>query len=308
MNVYRPGFDALVSHATRTRAPTSSERPALERLAAIRSLVGDAVGHVPFPLSAHRFGHGDDALEDADVEADVLAAYRQQAVELHDRFVHDHGVFVLEFLGSTGSGKTSLIERLVDRQPDPESVGVVVGDVAGEDDARRIREHGAVVATVNTGRECHLDRSFLEEGLDQLDPSSLDALFIENVGNMVCPADVPLGAHARILVVSTTEGDDVVRKHPLLFQAADAAVINKIDIADAVGTDVDRMLEDARDVAPDVPTFPASVAAGTGLDPLFAYLENVRSSGHAGDDYGDDGTAVRPSERNARFVQLETDQ
>lgn len=236
----------------------------------------------------------------------MLAAIREQAGAVHERLAHDHDVFAVELVGSTGGGKTALGEALIERFEG--DVGVICGDVAGEDDARRIREHGAVVATVNTGRECHLDRSFLEEGLDQLDPSSLDALFIENVGNMVCPADVPLGAHARILVVSTTEGDDVVRKHPLLFQAADAAVINKIDIADAVGTDVDRMLEDARDVAPDVPTFPASVAAGTGLDPLFAYLENVRSSGHAGDDYGDDGTAVRPSERNARFVQLETDQ
>ncbi|MFW5965599.1 MAG: hydrogenase nickel incorporation protein HypB, partial [Halodesulfurarchaeum sp.] len=161
------------------------------------------------PLRAHRFGHDDAAFENDDLNDDVLAAYRKQAVELHDRFVHDHGVFVVEFLGSTGSGKTSLIEVLLEERD--EDVGVIVGDVAGEDDASRLRQHGATVATVNTGRECHLDQSFIEAGLEQLDPAALDTLFIENVGNMVCPADVPLGAQARILVVSTTEGDDVVR-------------------------------------------------------------------------------------------------
>lgn len=239
------------------------------------------------PLRAHRFGHDDSAFEQDGINDDVLAAYRQQAIELHDRFVHDHGVFVVEFLGSTGSGKTSLIERLIDRRDD--EVGVIVGDVAGEDDARRLRTHGATVATVNTGRECHLDQSFIEAGLDQLDPAALDVLFIENVGNMVCPADVPLGAQARVLVVSTTEGDDVIRKHPLLVQAADAAVINKTDIADAVDVSVDRMVEDANEVDPSLPVFPTSVKQETGLDPVFAYLDAVEERGHAPHD-----TATNP--------------
>ncbi|MFW6384372.1 MAG: hydrogenase nickel incorporation protein HypB [Halodesulfurarchaeum sp.] len=231
------------------------------------------------PLRAHRFGHDDSAFENDDINDDVLAAYRQQAVELHDRFVHDHDVFVVEFLGSTGSGKTSLIEVLLDERED--DVGVIVGDVAGEDDARRLRHHGATVATVNTGRECHLDQSFIEAGLEQLDPAALDTLFIENVGNMVCPADVPLGAQARILVVSTTEGDDVVRKHPLLVQAADAAVINKTDLAEAVDVSVDRMVADAAEVDPSLPVFPTSVKRATGLDPVFAYLDAVEERGHA---------------------------
>lgn len=267
-----------------------------------------ALGELPLPLRAHRFGHGDDPFENDDINDDVLEAYREQAIELHDRFVHEHGVFVVEFLGSTGSGKTSLIERLVDRQPDPERVGVIVGDVAGDDDARRIREHGAVVATVNTGRECHLDRSFIEEGLSQLDPSELDALFIENVGNMVCPADVPLGAQARVLVVSTTEGDDVVRKHPMLFQASDAAIINKIDIAEAVDADVDRMIADVDEVTADIPTFPTSVKEGIGLDEVFAYLDGVRAGGHSAADHERDAEAVRPSERGFRSVEIGRDQ
>ncbi|UWG47167.1 Ni2+-binding GTPase involved in regulation of expression and maturation of urease and hydrogenase [Halanaeroarchaeum sp. HSR-CO] len=260
------------------------------------------------PLRAHRFGHDEDAFSDADVNDDVLEAYRQQAVELHDRFVHDHGVFVVEFLGSTGSGKTSLIERLVDRSDDPAAVGVIVGDVAGEDDAERLRDHGATVATVNTGRECHLDRSFIEAGLEKLDPAALDTLFIENVGNMVCPADVPLGAQARILVVSTTEGDDVVRKHPLLVQAADAAVINKVDLADAVGADLDRMLADVEAVAGDVPTFPTSVERGDGLESLFAYVDEVERRGHAPTEGDHVETPARPSEADPTGVTLDGDQ
>ncbi|MEF8756671.1 MAG: hydrogenase nickel incorporation protein HypB [Halobacteriales archaeon] len=290
-------------------APLSSRTGTANRepLSALGWALSELLGRAPLPVEFHRFGHDDDAFENDDINDDVLETYRRQAVELHDRFVHDHGVFVVEFLGSTGSGKTSLIERLIDRQPDPESVGVIVGDVAGEDDARRLREHGAVVATVNTGRECHLDRSFIEEGLDELDPSQLDGLFIENVGNMVCPADVPLGAQARMLVVSTTEGDDVVRKHPLLFQASDAAVINKVDIADAVDADLDRMIDDVDDVAAGMPTFPTSVKHGDGLEDVFAYLDEVRAKGHAPDDDGRDRKAARPSEQRPNSIQLETD-
>ena len=286
----------------------------------IESLIADVLDGIPVaavtigesqglgPLRAHRFGHGEDPFADADVNADVLEAYRQQAVELHDRFVHDHGVFVVEFLGSTGSGKTSLIEKLIDRHDDPTSVGVIVGDVAGDDDAERLRDHGATVATVNTGRECHLDRSFIEAGLDALDPSALETLFIENVGNMVCPADVPLGAQARILVVSTTEGDDVVRKHPLLVQAADAAVINKTDLAEAVDADLDRMLADVEEVAASMPTFPTSVKHGDGLEDLFEYVDEVERRGHAPTESHHVDDPVRPSEADPTGATLDGDQ
>ncbi|MFT4890089.1 MAG: hydrogenase nickel incorporation protein HypB [Halobacteriales archaeon] len=232
-------------------------------------------------LRAHRFGHdheGDGVT--TDVDEDVLEQFREEAEEIHERLAHDYGVFVVEFLGSTGSGKTRLIERLIERAPDDETIGVIVGDVAGDDDARRFRDLGVQVANVNTGKECHLDPTFLEEGLDQLDLEALDTLYVENVGNMVCPADFPLGAEARILVVSTTEGDDVVGKHPLLFQACDAAVVNKVDIAEAVDADVDAMTADVSEVNPDMPTFETSAKHGDGLDDLSAYIEAIRDGGH----------------------------
>lgn len=184
-----------------------------------------------------------------------------------------------------GSGKTLLLEHLIDRASEDERIGVVVGDVAGEDDAARLREHDVAVTTVNTGKECHLDPELVESTLADFDLDTLDELYLENVGNMVCPADFPLGAQVRVLVVSTTEGDDVVHKHPLLFQACDAAVVNKTDIADAVDADVDRMVGDVANVAPDIPTFRTSAKTGAGLDDLVEFLSEQRRRGHTHTDH-----------------------
>jgi len=256
-----------------------TDAPSIDRL--LEHLLGDS--GVLGPLQAHRMGHGDGDHEYGDdAEADILAQFAEQADDLHERVVHDHGVFVAEFLGATGSGKTRLIERLIERAPDNEEIGVIVGDVAGEDDATRFRELGVSVANVNTGKECHLDPSLVEGALEELDLDALDTLYIENVGNMVCPADFPLGAQARVLVVSATEGDDVVRKHPLLFQACDGAVINKVDIAEAVNADLDLMESDVAEIAPEMPTVRTSAEHGDGLDELANFLDE-RGHSHASD-------------------------
>ncbi|MEF8829935.1 MAG: hydrogenase nickel incorporation protein HypB [Halobacteriales archaeon] len=248
------------------------------------------------PFRTHRTGHdhdhGDESVAVDAGEGDVLAAYRQQAGELHDRLVHEEGIFVAELLGATGSGKTRLIERLLERGPDGERVGVIVGDVAGEDDAERLRKHGVAVTTINTGKECHLDPGLVEGALDAFDLGDLDRLYLENVGNMVCPADFPLGAQARVLVVSTTEGDDVVRKHPLLFQACDAAVVNKVDIAEAVDADVGRMIDDVADIAPEMTVFRTSAKTGAGVADLAAFLADRRERGHVHADHVRDATAT----------------
>ncbi len=223
------------------------------------------------PLSLHRFGHSHDEDETTD-EDDVLEQFRKQAKAVHEEVVHDHDVSCVEFLGSTGSGKTSLVERLVERAPPEETIGAIVGDVAGDDDARRLEAHGVEVVNVNTGKECHLDGSLVADAVAEFDLASLDRLYVENVGNMVCPADFPLGAQARVLVVSTTEGDDVVRKHPLLFQACDVAVVNKADIADAVGADIDQMRDDVAEIAPEMPVFETNARDGGGIDALAAHL------------------------------------
>jgi hydrogenase nickel incorporation protein HypB len=249
----------------------------VERLVCGGSVVDERAPTARLHLFGHDHDHGEGEPGD---ENDILAAYRRQAEELHERIVHEHGVFTVEFLGSTGSGKTSLLEHLLDRAPADETIGVIVGDVAGDDDAARLREHGVQVANVNTGKECHLDPSLVESALEEFDLTALDTLYLENVGNMVCPADFPLGAQARILVVSTTEGDDVVRKHPLLFQACDATVVNKVDIADAVDADVAQMRADVGRVGgEEMPVFETSVKTGAGLDDLVAFVEGVRTAG-----------------------------
>jgi hydrogenase nickel incorporation protein HypB len=253
------------------------------------SVLDELLGVLP-TLNLHRVGHDHDDHDHGDHD-DVLAAFREQARDLHERLVHDRGVFVVELVGSTGSGKTRLVERLVERAPEDETIGAVVGDVAGDDDARRLRDLGLDVANVNTGKECHLDPGLLENGLADLDLAALDTLYVENVGNMVCPADFPLGAQVRLVVVSTTEGDDVVRKHPLLFQASDAAVVNKVDVADAVNADVDAMVGDLERVDPGLDTFRTSAEHGDGLDALAAHLDRQREAGHDHADHARDATA-----------------
>jgi hydrogenase nickel incorporation protein HypB len=234
------------------------------------------------PFRTHRFGHSDGSEDGGgDAAGEVLAAIREAAGDVHRRLSHDNDVFTVELLGATGSGKTALVEQLAERAPDAERVGVVAGDVAGSDDADRYREHGLAVANVTTGKDCHLDPDRVDEALDTLELSRLDTLYLENVGNMVCPADFPLGADLRAVVVSPTEGDDVVRKHPLLFQACDAAVVNKVDIADAVGADVDTMVADAERVAPDLEVVRTSAETGTGLGDLEALLAERRTRTNA---------------------------
>lgn len=237
----------------------------------------------PAPLRAHRFGHGSEPdTAAADVEADVLAEIRERAGEVHEVLAHEHGVYCVELAGSTGGGKTELLERLIERSPEEEAIGVIVGDVAGADDATRLRAHGVEVVNVNTGKECHLDPTVVSDALEGFDLDALDTLYIENVGNMVCPADFPLGANRRVLVVSTTEGEDVVRKHPMLVQTADAVVVNKVDIADAVGTDVERIHDDVEATSPDTPVFETDARTGAGIPALARTLDAERDHhGHS---------------------------
>lgn len=251
-----------------------------------RTLASLFAGHsFTDPARAHRFGHddhGDHDVDDESAAADVLAAVREAAGAVHDRLAHDNDVFAVELLGATGAGKTALVESLLAPEGPfaDDRVGVVTGDVAGSDDADRLRAHADRVVNVTTGKDCHLDPERLDAALDEFDLTRLDVLLVENVGNMVCPADFPLGADARAVVVSPTEGDDVVRKHPMLFQACDLAVVNKVDVADAVGADVDTMVADAERVAPDTPVVRTSATTGAGLDALAARLDRRRGRAH----------------------------
>ena len=146
--------------------------------------------------------------------------------------------------------------------------GAIAGDVYGDDDFQLIVATGAPAVNANTGKECHLDAHLVEHAIGHLPLDEIDILFIENVGNMVCPTDFVLGAEKRIVVVSTTEGDDVANKHPMMFRESTMAVINKVDLAEYVGCDVERLESDIYRYNPEMPVFRTNMKTGDGMDAL----------------------------------------
>jgi len=180
-------------------------------------------------------------------------------------------VTAIDLMGAIGSGKTLLIEKIVDELLGAHRVGVIVGDVTGDSDYRRIKEHHIPVVNINTGKECHLDAHLIEHALDDLNLDELDMLFIENIGNLVCPADFMLGCDRRGVVISVTEGDDMVKKHPLIFQTADFIVVNKVDLAEHMGVDIDTIIADIQEIAPKK-YFLTDARHDDGIDELVAWL------------------------------------
>ena len=186
-------------------------------------------------------------IADVEVEKNIMDANKKLAHKnLHK--LEDNGIFCVDFVGAIGSGKTTLVEEIIDNTD--YKIGVLAGDVISKFDAGRIEKHDVPVVGLNTGKECHLDAHLVGHGLADLPLEDLDMVIIENVGNLICPVDFELGSHLRIVVVSVTEGDDTVEKHPIIFQTSDVVVINKVDLADAVGADADKMVADAQKLNP----------------------------------------------------------
>jgi len=205
---------------------------------------------------------------DIHLEKDIYEANNRLA-DANAAHLQDHGVRAFDLLGAIGSGKTSLIERLVPLIRERGlRAGAIAGDVYGDDDFQRIVALGIPAYNANTGKECHLDAHLVEHALEQMPLDDIDILFIENVGNMVCPTDFRLGAEKRIVVVSSTEGDDVVNKHPMMFRGGDIGVINKIDLAPFVGANLDRMESDIRRYNPGMKVFRTNLKTGGGLEGL----------------------------------------
>lgn len=178
------------------------------------------------------------------MEYDVLKE-NSSIANANYELMKDHGVTSVDFMGSIGAGKTALIIALAERLREKGvRVHAIAGDVTGTDDMDRMAASGLEATNCNTGKECHLDAHMVGERLKAIDLDGVDVLFVENVGNLVCPADFPLGTDMRVVVISTTEGDDMVRKHHDIFIHSDLAILNKMDIADAVGVDPDVILRD----------------------------------------------------------------
>jgi hydrogenase nickel incorporation protein HypB len=196
---------------------------------------------------------------------DVLAG------QLRDRF-SGAGVRVISLVSSPGSGKTTLLERLLTDFGRQFRVAALVGDLATENDAARLARSGAPVKQITTGTVCHLDASMVERALDGWVLDGLDFLFIENVGNLVCPASFDLGENIRLVLVSTTEGEDKPLKYPTIFNTADVAVVTKLDLADAVGCDVENLAGNINQVRPGMRVLKVSARNGKGLEQLEEFL------------------------------------
>jgi hydrogenase nickel incorporation protein HypB len=212
---------------------------------------------------------------DVEVEEDLLALNRKIALE-NKALLDRHGVKAIDFMGSLGAGKTSIIEALVEVLKDRYRIAVIVGDVATSIDANRISRHGIRAIQINTGRECHLDAQLIRRALQLLDLKNIDLLFIENVGNLICPADFPLGAHMRVVVVSVSEGSDMIIKHPASFVGADVVVINKIDVTEAFNVDLGKLVNDLKEINPKAKVVFMSARKRTGLDDLIRALGLIK--------------------------------
>ena len=214
-------------------------------------------------------------IADVEIEKNIMDANKKLAHKnLHK--LEDNGIFCVDFVGAIGSGKTTLVEEIIDNTD--YKIGVLAGDVISKFDAGRIEKHNVPVVGLNTGKECHLDAHLVGHGLADFPLDDLDMVIIENVGNLICPVDFELGSHLRIVVVSVTEGDDTVEKHPIIFQTSDVVVINKVDLAEAVGADADKMVADAQRLNPKVKVIKSSLKEGLGLNEIIAAIEEAKNN------------------------------
>ena len=207
-----------------------------------------------------------------EVRQNVLRKNDELARALRTRFDHA-GVCVVSLVSSPGSGKTELLQRTLSEMRTTKRVAALVGDLATDRDAQRLAHSGAPVRQITTGTVCHLDAQMVDRALDGWELDKLDVLFIENVGNLVCPASYDLGEHVRVVLMSVTEGEDKPLKYPTIFNSADVAVITKIDLAEAVNFDTDEAVANIRSIRAELPVIEASSRSPHGLSNWFRWLD-----------------------------------
>jgi len=200
-------------------------------------------------------------------------------LEANDRIARDNaglfsrsGVFVINLMSSPGAEKTTLLERTIERLAQRMKIGVIEGDIQSSIDAERIERHGVKAVQINTGGACHLDGNMIRDALDEFDLDTLDLLVVENVGNLVCPAEFQVGEDMKVMLLSVTEGDDKPLKYPLMFQQSRALVIHKIDLLPYVNCSVEAIEQRARALRNDIEIFQVSSTRGDGLEPWVEWL------------------------------------
>jgi len=203
---------------------------------------------------------------------DIMEVNKQLA-QKNLKLLREHNVKAIDIMGSIGAGKTSLIEKLVQSLKQKYRIAVFKGDLTTTIDAERIGRHGVQVLTINTGRECHLDANVVAKAVERISLEDIDLLFIENVGNLICPAEFPLGTEKRVVVVSVTEGPYMVVKHPFTFMTADVTVINKKDLAEIMKIDTEQLKKQVKEIKPDVKVAVTNALSGEGVEELIKALE-----------------------------------
>jgi hydrogenase nickel incorporation protein HypB len=206
------------------------------------------------------------------IKKKILGKNEQMAQDLRADFARK-GVFVANLVSSPGAGKTELLRATMSKLRETHYPAAVTGDLATENDATRLQESGAPAKQILTGTMCHLEVEMVKNAIQDWDLADLDFLFIENVGNLVCPGDFDLGEDLRVMLIATTEGEDKPLKYPTLISTCDVVVINKMDIAEAVECDVALLERNIREIRPGAPIFKTSAKKGSGLASWIAYLK-----------------------------------
>jgi hydrogenase nickel incorporation protein HypB len=205
-------------------------------------------------------------LEHSLLEANAKIARENRA--LLDR----HGITAIDFMGAIGSGKTTLISRLVEKLKDKVNVAVFNGDATTSADQDKTASFGVPVVQIATVNGCHLDANLIAKALKRIDLEKVSLIFIENIGNLICPAEFPLGSKARVVVVSVTEGPYMVKKHPHMFLGAEIVVINKTDLAAAMEVSAEELTRDVHTLKPDITVIQTSCKTGQGIEQVASAL------------------------------------
>ncbi|MBZ8181092.1 hydrogenase nickel incorporation protein HypB [Oscillatoria salina] len=222
----------------------------------------------------HPHKHSHHSPREVTITRGILSKNDRLAAQNRDHF-QSQSIYTLNLLSSPGSGKTALIERTLKDTGNELKIGVIVGDLETDNDAQRIRNSNAPAIQITTGNACHLEAEMIAKAMKQLDLSALNLLIIENVGNLVCPAAYDLGETLRVVLLSTTEGEDKPLKYPTTFKTAQVVIVNKIDIAEVVGFDREKAMTNIQKVAPQATIFAVSAKTGEGMNQWYTYLRKM---------------------------------
>jgi hydrogenase nickel incorporation protein HypB len=208
------------------------------------------------------------------VVTNILEVNERIAAENRKKF-QEAGVFVMNIMSGPGAGKTSLIERTITELKGKVKIGVIEGDIAGSDDAERIDKLSIPVVQINTGGGCHLDANMITEVMDDMPVRELGLLIIENVGNLVCPAEFNLGEDMKVMLLSIAEGHDKPLKYPLMFQESSALILNKIDLLPHTDVDIEKMKRDSLSLNPKLKIFEVSCKTGQGISEWTNWVQTL---------------------------------